>query len=280
MKIVKSLASMQRLGLRLPHPIVLVPTMGALHDGHIALVCRAKRRAGKTGTTVASIFVNPAQFGPNEDFAKYPRRFAADCALLGQAGCDVVFAPEADDMYFADRSVSVTETSLTSVMCGVSRPGHFAGVCTVVSKLFNLTRPDIAIFGEKDFQQLAIIRRMVRDLNFPVQIVSHPTIREPDGLALSSRNRYLTPEERQQAPIIYRTLLRAGQKIRNGARYTKQLENWIRTEISSAPTARIDYVVAVDPVTLQSRKTLDKPVLLAAAVFFGSTRLIDNRLVR
>jgi pantoate--beta-alanine ligase len=280
MKIVKSLASMQRLGLRLPHPIVLVPTMGALHDGHIALVRRAKRRAGKAGTTVASIFVNPAQFGPNEDFAKYPRRFAADCALLAQAGCDVVFAPEADDVYFADRSVAVTETSLTSVMCGASRPGHFEGVCTVVSKLFNLTRPDIAIFGEKDFQQLTIIRRMVRDLNFPVEVLSHPTIREPDGLALSSRNRYLTAEERQQAPIIYQTLLRGEQKLQEEAGSTKRLENWMRKEISSASTARVDYIVAVDPVTLQQHKRLDKPVLLAAAVFFGSTRLIDNRLVR
>jgi pantoate--beta-alanine ligase len=280
MKLIKSIASMQRLASRLPRPAVLVPTMGALHEGHIALVRLAKRRAGKNGTTVATIFVNPTQFGPSEDFTKYPRRLKEDCALLKQAGCDVVFAPATDDMYFADRSVTVTETSLTTVMCGASRPGHFAGVCTVVSKLFNLTQPNIAVFGEKDFQQLAIIRRIVRDLNFPVQIISHPTVREPDGLALSSRNRYLTPEERREAPIIYQTLLRGEQKLREGAESTKQLENWMRKEISSASNARVDYVVAVDPATLRQRKKLERPVLLAAAVFFGSTRLIDNRLVR
>jgi pantoate--beta-alanine ligase len=280
MQLIKSLPSMQRLASRLPRPVVLVPTMGALHEGHIALVRQAKRRAGEKGTMVATIFVNPTQFGPNEDFAKYPRRLKEDCALLKKAGCDVVFAPAAGDMYFTDRSVTVTETSLTIVMCGASRPGHFAGVCTVVSKLFNLTRPDIAIFGEKDFQQLAIIRRMVRDLNFPVQIVSHPTVREPDGLALSSRNRHLTAEERREAPIIYQTLLRGEQKLREGAESTKQIENWMRKEIVSASHAQVDYVVAVDPVTLRQRKKLERPVLLAAAVFFKSTRLIDNRLVR
>ena len=271
---------MQRLASRMPRPTVLVPTMGALHQGHIALVRLAKRRAGKNGATVATIFVNPTQFGPTEDFAKYPRRLEEDCALLTESGCDLVFAPATDDMYFADRSVTVTETSLTTVMCGASRPGHFAGVCTVVSKLFNLTQPGIAVFGEKDFQQLAIIRRMVRDLNFPVQIISHPTVRERDGLALSSRNRYLTPGQRNEAPIIYQTLLQGEQKVLEGAESTKQLENWIQKEISSASNARVDYVVAVDPVTLRHRKKLERPVLLAAAVFFGSTRLIDNRLVR
>jgi pantoate--beta-alanine ligase len=280
MKLIKSIASMQRLASRLPRPAVLVPTMGALHEGHIALVRLAKRHAGKNGTTVATIFVNPTQFGPNEDFAKYPRRLEEDCALLKQAGCDLVFAPATDDMYFADRSVTVTETSLTTIMCGASRPGHFAGVCTVVSKLFNLTQPNMAVFGEKDFQQLAIIRRMVRDLNFPVQVISHPIVREPDGLALSSRNRYLTPEERREASIIYQTLLRGEQKLREGAESTKQLANWMRKEISCASNARVDYVVAVDPATLRQREKLERPVLLAAAVFFGSTRLIDNRLVR
>ena len=280
MKLIKSLASMQRLASRLPRPTVLVPTMGALHEAHIALVRLAKRRAGKTGATVATIFVNPTQFGPNEDFAKYPRRLEEDCALLKESGCDLVFAPATDDMYFANRSVTVTETSLTTVMCGASRPGHFAGVCIVVSKLFNLTQPDIAVFGEKDFQQLAIIRRMVRDLNFAVQIISHPTVREPDGLALSSRNRYLTLGQRNEAPIIYQTLLQGEQKVLEGAESTRQLENWMRKEISSASSARVDYVVAVDPVTLRQRKKLERPVLLAAAVFFGTTRLIDNRLVR
>ena len=279
MRIAKSVRLMQRLSETLPRPLVLVPTMGALHAGHLALVEMAKRISGQAGSTVVSIFVNPTQFGPAEDFAKYPRALKADCELLRTAKCDIVFAPAADDMYFSDRSTAVVESELSRVMCGASRPGHFSGVCTVVTKLFHITRPDIAIFGEKDFQQLAILRRMARDLNFPVRIVSHPIVREQDGLALSSRNRFLSEEERKGATVIHATLLEAEQKIRNGWNLTNHVEDWMRASISKEKLAKIDYVVAVDPVTLQRSDRIKTPVLLAAAVFFGSTRLIDNRLL-
>src|SRR6476661_145651 len=179
MRIVKSVAGMQQLARKLPEPVVLVPTMGALHEGHLALVTLAKKMAGRKGSTVASIFVNPTQFGPREDFRKYPRPFKRDCLLLQNKGCDLVFAPASAEMYRPDASVVVNESQLEKVMCGASRPGHFVGVCTVVTKLFHLVQPDIAIFGEKDFQQLAILRRMARDLNFPVRLVGHPTVREP-----------------------------------------------------------------------------------------------------
>jgi pantoate--beta-alanine ligase len=270
---------MQRLSGRLPRPLVLVPTMGALHEGHLALVRKAKRLSGRTGTTAASLFVNPIQFGPAEDFNKYPRTFQSDCELLNNARCDLVFAPRAGDMYFPDSSTLVTESDLSSVMCGASRPGHFTGVCTVVTKLFHIFRPEIAVFGEKDFQQLSILRRMVRDLNLPVRIVAHPIVREQDGLALSSRNRYLSEEERRQATVIYSTLLEAERKVRNGWNSTSRVEDWMRVSISKKKLAKVDYVVAVDPVTLRRSDRINPPVLLAAAVFFGKTRLIDNRLM-
>jgi pantoate--beta-alanine ligase len=253
--------------------------MGALHAGHLALVKKAKRFSGQAGSTVASLFVNPTQFGPAEDFHKYPRTFQADCELLRNARCGLVFAPNKDDMYFSDGSTTVVESDLSRVMCGASRPGHFSAVCTVVAKLFHIARPDIAIFGEKDFQQLAILRRMARDLNFPVRIVSHPIVREEDGLALSSRNRFLSVEERRRATVIYSTLLGAEQKIRNGWNLTRRVEDWMRASISKEKLAKIDYVVAVDPVTLQRTVRISLPVLLATAVFFGQTRLIDNRLL-
>jgi len=279
MRIVKSVQLMQRLSGRLPRPLVLVPTMGALHKGHLALVGKAKRFSGRTGTTAASLFVNPIQFGPAEDFNKYPRTFQSDCELLDDARCDLVFAPHADDMYFSDSSTVVVESDLSGAMCGESRPGHFTGVCTVVTKLFHILRPDIAVFGEKDFQQLSILQRMARDLNFPVRIVAHPIVREEDGLALSSRNRYLSEEERRQVTVIYSTLLGAEQKVRNGWNSTSRVENWMRFSISKKKLAKVDYVVAVDPVTLQRSDRINPPVLLAAAVFFGKTRLIDNRLI-
>jgi pantoate--beta-alanine ligase len=253
--------------------------MGALHDGHLALVKMARRTAGKTGTVVTSIFVNPTQFGPQEDFQKYPRPFKEDCALLRAARSDIVFVPEASDMYFPDRSISVLESSLSKVMCGASRPGHFDGVCTVVAKLFHIVQPDLAIFGQKDFQQLTILKRLVRDLNFPVRIKSCPTVREADGLALSSRNRFLTPEQRSQAPILFATLQRAEEMVRAGLTSTRELESFMQREIARAPLARIDYVVAVDPQSLQKSETVSVPLLLAAALFFDKTRLIDNRLI-
>jgi pantoate--beta-alanine ligase len=254
--------------------------MGALHQGHLALIARAKRLAGSKGSTVTSVFVNPIQFGPNEDLSQYPRDFRSDCAELRERGCDVVFAPSATEMYRVDRSVTVTESNLAAVMCGASRPGHFSGVCTVVTKLFHLVGPDVAVFGEKDFQQLTIIKRMVRDLNFPVRIVSHPTVRERDGVALSSRNAYLSREERVQAPVIYQTLAEAAAKVRAGFGSRTKLENWMRRQIERVPSARIDYVVVVDPETLQSKNSIQPPLLLAAAVYFGRTRLIDNQLVK
>ena len=271
---------MQRLSSKLPRPLVLVPTMGALHKGHLALIRKAKRLSGRTGTTAASLFVNPMQFGPSEDFHKYPRAFHADCELLDSAGCQLVFAPDAKDMYLSGSSTTVSESVLSQVMCGASRPGHFAGVCTVVAKLLHILSPDIAVFGEKDFQQLAILRRMTRDLNFPVRIVSHPIVREQDGLALSSRNRYLSAEERREATVIYLTLQEAEQKVRSGWDSTSRLESWICSSISKTKLAKVDYVVAVDPVTLRRSDRIAPPVLLAAAVFFGNTRLIDNRLIQ
>jgi len=270
---------MQRLSAKLARPLVLVPTMGALHDGHLALVKKAKRLSGRLGTTAASLFVNRMQFGPSEDFHEYPRTFQSDCRLLSSVKCDLVFAPEAEEMYFPDESTKVSESELSTVMCGSSRPGHFAGVCTVVAKLLNILRPDLAVFGEKDFQQLAIVRRMVRDLNFPVRIISHPTVRDQDGLALSSRNRYLSPEERGQAVIINLTLQEAERKIKAGWKTTDRLEDWMRSAISKQRLAKVDYVVAVHPVTLRRINHLIPPVLLAAAVYFGDTRLIDNRLI-
>lgn len=276
---VKSLPRMQRLSLTLPRPVVLVPTMGALHQGHLALVDRAKKLAGGRGTTVVSIFVNPTQFGPQEDYQKYPRPFSRDTLLLREKGCDVVFAPTASEMYEPDRSVMVTESQLTTAMCGLTRPGHFNAVCTVVAKLFHLVQPNLAIFGEKDFQQLAILRRMVRDLNFPIRLVGHPTVREPDGLALSSRNVYLSPEERQQAPIIQQALRAAETKLRRQSLSREALEKFIQIRIEQGSLAKVDYVAVVDPETLQPKEPKELPLLLATAVFFGKTRLIDNILV-
>jgi pantoate--beta-alanine ligase len=279
MQIVKSLPRMLRLSLTLPRPIVLVPTMGALHEGHLALVNRAKRLAGRRGSTVVSIFVNPTQFGPREDYQKYPRPFSRDSLLLRENGCDVVFAPTAAEMYLSDASAVVTESQLTTVMCGLSRPGHFNAVCTVVAKLFHLVQPNLAIFGEKDFQQLAILRRMVRDLNFPIRLVGHPTVREPDGLALSSRNVYLDPEQRQQAPLVQQALRAAETKLRAQSVSRKALEQFIRLRIEKGSLAKVDYVAVVDPESLQPKEPKQLPVLLATAVFFGTTRLIDNVLV-
>jgi len=270
---------MQRLSLNLPRPVVLVPTMGALHEGHLALVARAKELVGSRGSTVVSIFVNPTQFGPKEDYQKYPRPFRRDTLLLKEKGCDVVFAPTAADMYLSDSSVLVTESQLTTVMCGLSRPGHFNAVCTVVAKLFHLVQPNVAVFGEKDFQQLAILRRMVRDLNFPVRLVGQPTVRERDGLALSSRNVYLSPEQRQQAPLIQQALRAAETKLRMESISRKALENFIQRWIERGSLARVDYVAVVDPETLQPKEPKELPVLLATAVFLGATRLIDNILV-
>jgi len=252
---------------------VLVPTMGALHAGHLSLMRKARKLAGAAGTVVVSIFVNPAQFGPKEDLSRYPRPFARDCRLCGEAGVDLVFHPGAEEIYPAGYSTYVDEERVSRVLCGRSRPGHFRGVCTVVLKLFNIVRPDAAVFGEKDYQQVAVIRRMARDLNLSLRIVSAPTVREADGLAMSSRNAYLSAQERAQAPVIRRALLLA-----RDVHYERpgELVRLVRREIATARLAKIDYVETLDADTLEKPAAATRELLIACAVYFGRTRLIDN----
>lgn len=247
--------------------------MGALHRAHGELIRVAREHAGRDGEVVVSIFVNPLQFEPGSDYEKYPRPEKADEDFCRSADVDLLFRPAPSEMYADDRSVSVDETSLSNTLEGESRPGHFRGVCTVVVKLFNILAPDAAIFGEKDFQQLAIIRRMVRDLNYKIDIVGVPTVREEDGLAFSSRNQYLNADERNQATILRKALLAAE---KSGKRSGKEIVDLARKMISEAPLARIDYVDLVDAETLQPLETMRPNALLAVAVFFGKTRLIDN----
>jgi len=257
---------------------VFVPTMGALHEGHAALIRAAREIAGTNGNVVVSIFVNPLQFGPGEDLEKYPRSLVEDLSLCRDNGTDMIFAPKAEELYPADRSIVMRESSLSQMLCGASRPGHFDGVCTVVAKLFNLVQCDDAVFGKKDFQQLAIIRRLVRDLDFNVVLHAIDTVREPDGLAMSSRNRYLTPEERAQAPAIHAALKLARETWKNGGeRDPAALVTLIKNHLQQhAPLGRIDYISAADAVTLQPVSATTEHVVIAAAVFFGGARLIDN----
>lgn len=254
-----------------------VPTMGALHDGHAALVRAARAHAG---FVVVSVFVNPTQFGPNEDFAKYPRTLDADQKVCGDAGADVIFAPTADEMYPANAVTFVEVSELGDHLCGAARPGHFRGVCTVVLKLFNIVQPDAAHFGAKDYQQAAIIRRMVRDLNVPVEVRVEPTVREADGLALSSRNRYLSAADRAAAPRIYQALEAARSRARAGEVDAARLESALHAELAAIPGARVDYARVVDADTLQPLARLDRPAVAAVAVFLGATRLIDNISLR
>jgi pantoate--beta-alanine ligase len=254
-----------------PSPVVLVPTMGALHAGHAALIDAARARAGTGGTVVASIFVNPRQFGPDEDLAKYPRTMEADLELCAAHGADAVFAPVADEMYPPGDSTFVDETGLSRGLCGAQRPGHFRGVCTVVAKLFNIIRPHAAIFGEKDYQQLAIIRRMVRDLFFGLEIIGHPTVRDADGLAMSSRNRHLDDDERKRA-AAFPAALSAAARESDPAQIVAQA----KTLITAGTGAEPQYVELVDAETLAPLAALDRPAVLAAAVKIGETRLIDN----
>ena len=254
-----------------PSPLLLVPTMGALHAGHAALIDAARAHAGRHGTVVVSIFVNPTQFGPNEDLTKYPRTMEADLEICAAHGADAVFAPSADEMYPPGDSTFVDETELSRGLCGAQRPGHFRGVCTVVAKLFNIIRPHTAIFGEKDYQQLAIIRRMVRDLFFDLEIIGHPTVREADGLAMSSRNRYLDAAERKRA-AAFPAALSAAAKESDPAQIVAKATTLITEGTGSAP----QYVALVDAETLAPVTVLDRPAVLAAAVKIGETRLIDN----
>jgi pantoate--beta-alanine ligase len=258
-------------------PRVLVPTMGALHKAHGEMVRVAREHAGNDGEVALSIFVNPLQFEPGSDFNRYPRLEKADEEFCRNAGVDLVFRPSVTEMYAADRSVFVEDFSLSSTLEGKSRPGHFRGVCTVVAKLFNILSPDAALFGEKDFQQLMIVRRMARDLNFKTNIIAVPTVREDDGLAFSSRNQYLNTEERKQAPVLHKALMAAANA---GNRSAKEIVDLVSNVIHEAPLARIDYAELVDEETLQPVETVGPNSLLALAVVFGKTRLIDNIRLR
>ena len=252
--------------------ISLVPTMGYLHSGHLSLVELARQQSDRV---LLSLFVNPTQFGPNEDLDRYPRDFERDVRLASEAGVDALFQPPVSAMYAPDHSTWVQEESLSQTLCGASRPGHFRGVTTVVLKLFNLSGCQVAVFGRKDAQQALIICRMVRDLNLPVQIVLAPLIRESDGLAVSSRNKFLNSEERQQALSLSRGIFQAQARYRSGVRESAQLLALVQESISGAG-GRIDYIEVMTQDTLRPLSYLDRPALLAAAAFFGSTRLIDN----
>jgi pantoate--beta-alanine ligase len=276
MKIIRTLREAQAVAAQHRPRSVLVPTMGALHRGHLELMRVARDAVGAEGEVAVSIFVNPLQFEPGADYTKYPRPESADEDFCRLAGVDLLFRPSSAEMYFPDASITVEENSLAETLCGKSRPGHFRGVCTVVTKLFHLLDPKAAVFGEKDFQQLAIIRRMVRDLNFPIEIIAVPTVREADGLACSSRNQYLSEDERRQAPVLRLALLAAVAEFQLGETAAERIASRVRALISAAPTARIDYVEIVDAENLQAIETVGARSLLAVAVFFGKTRLIDN----
>jgi pantoate--beta-alanine ligase len=253
--------------------IGLVPTMGALHAGHASLIERAR---AECDVVVVSIFVNPLQFGPSEDFQRYPRPIERDAALCAENGVDLIFAPETGDMYASPQITFVEVTRITDHLCGAFRPGHFRGVATVVFKLFNIVQPDFAYFGEKDYQQLCVIRRMVGDFNLPLTVVPVPTYRESDGLAMSSRNVYLSPAERAAAPALYRALTLAREKIASGEKDSATIKTAALTVLAAEPLIRIQYFEIVDPNEVQPVVTIAGPVRIAAAIFIGKTRLIDN----
>lgn len=283
MRIVRSTRLMQRQSRKWRQEgrrIGFVPTMGFLHAGHISLVKRARQAAGKEGKVVLSIYVNPTQFGPAEDFSKYPRNEAGDCELCDEAGVDLVFAPTDSEMYGNRQEFStyVTEETLSARMEGASRPSHFRGVTTVVAKLFNIVMPEVAVFGAKDFQQAAVIQKMVKDLNFPVRILVAPTVRERDGLALSSRNKYLNESERGQATVLWEALrlARAETLKRKTGVPAEELRRRLSERIKSEPDARLDYIEFFDPRTLAPVKKVVPGMQVALAVFVGRTRLIDN----
>ena len=251
--------------------IGLVPTMGYLHEGHGSLIAAARKENARVAV---SIFVNPTQFGPNEDLARYPRDFERDSALCEKMGADLIFHPEPEDMYQGAQAF-VDIGLLASTLDGAARPGHFRGVCTVVSKLFNIVQPDRAYFGEKDAQQLAIIKKMAFDLNFGVQVIGCPIVREDDGLAKSSRNTYLNAAERAAAPVLYRAIQHGKSIVKKGMP-SQQLADAMKTVLATEPLAQTEYVAVVDAMTMQPVNTIDRPVLVPLAVRVGSTRLIDN----
>jgi pantoate--beta-alanine ligase len=278
-RIVKTIAAMQRLGQqwqRTGAPVAFVPTMGYLHRGHLSLMMKARARVGRKGRVVVSIYVNPTQFGPKEDLAKYPRDLQRDKKLCAEAGVDVLFVPTTKEMYPAGFSTWVTEEILSRGMEGASRPAHFRGVATIVAKLFQIVQPGVAIFGAKDFQQSAIIRRMARDLNFPVKIIVAPTVREADGLAMSSRNKYLSPAQRRQATVLWRAMQKAKSKVAKGKVSAAKMKQELLRFIAQEPEARLDYIAFYDPDTLEPAREIKKGTQIALAVFIGKTRLIDN----
>jgi pantoate--beta-alanine ligase len=300
MQIVSSVAAMQRLARKWQRAgtrIGFVPTMGYLHAGHLSLVKRARQAVGKHGEVVVSIYVNPMQFGPKEDLAKYPRDLKRDLKLCREAGVDVVFKPGDAEMYFSGTGVPpvrspkkltgetpvplqfstyVVEEKLSRTTEGASRPTHFRGVTTVVAKLFNIVLPDVAVFGQKDFQQAAVIKRMVADLNFPMKIIVAPTLREPDGLAMSSRNKFLDAEQRAQAVILFHALRAAKAAVKTKVVPAQRLQAGLKVFITATPLARLDYVEFFDPETLELVKQVKPGTQMALAVFIGKTRLIDN----
>jgi len=257
-------------------PVAFVPTMGALHQGHLSLVARARREVGRAGKVVVSIYVNPTQFAPDEDLAAYPRDFANDKRLCTRAGVDVLFAPPDREMYPAGFSTYVAEEKLSQSMEGAARPTHFRGVTTVLAKLFHIVRPAVAIFGAKDFQQAAVVRKMVRDLNFPLKITVAPTVRESSGLAMSSRNKYLTPEQRVQATVLRRSILRAKEMVARMSVPAVSLRAELQAFIASQSQGKVDYIEFFDPKTLASAQKVRPGTQIALAVFIGKTRLIDN----
>jgi pantoate--beta-alanine ligase len=260
----------------LEHPLGFVPTMGYLHDGHVSLARRAREECK---AVAVSIFVNPTQFGPNEDLAKYPRDLERDLRLLEEADVDLVWTPTPEDMYPQGYQTWVDVAEVSLPLEGAQRPGHFRGVTTVVTKLFNAVQPTRAYFGQKDAQQAAVIRRMTRDLNFPVEILVCPIVREPDGLAMSSRNVYLSPEQRRAAPVLHRSLLAAQAAYQNGERGAEKLRQTMKSILDAEPLAQVQYVSCADSETLQELDHVTGKTLLSMAVFFGKTRLIDNVLL-
>jgi len=280
MKIITTVREMQTEAKKLRQAgkiIGFVPTMGYLHEGHLSLIRIARKRAD---VVVISIFVNPTQFGPNEDLDKYPRDIKRDEKLASETGVDIIFYPSNEEMYPERYLTYVTVEKITETLCGASRPGHFRGVTTICTKLFNIVKPHFAVFGEKDYQQAVVIKQMVRDLNLDMEIITGPIIRESDGLAMSSRNAYLSPEERQDALILNRSLKFAEEMVLKGEKRAEVIGKTVREMIEEKKSTGVDYVSVVDPDTLAPLKKIENRALIAVAVFVGDTRLIDNRIVK
>ncbi|MBI2831706.1 MAG: pantoate--beta-alanine ligase [Chloroflexi bacterium] len=276
MKVIQTIAEMRKLRQRLLEPVGFVPTMGYLHEGHLTLVRKAKE---KNASAVVSIFVNPTQFGPQEDFEKYPRDTERDLAMLKTAKTDAVFMPSAEEMYPANSVTWVDVKKITEHLEGAARPGHFRGVATVVAKLFNIVQPDRAYFGQKDAQQVLVVKRMVADLNMNIEVIAVPTVREPDGLAMSSRNIYLNPEQRKAATVLYRALNHVLELWSEGERNPARLRRHMLDVLRSEPLAVVEYVSVADPETLEEMETAKPGGLVSMAVRVGKTRLIDNMVL-